>query len=75
MLHILRVLGLYWLLGVFDAQAEVVTLPTVEFASPIDYPKKELRAGEGASVGGDVGPFVGDEDGADVGGFVGAPIH
>ena len=50
MLHMLRALGLYWLLGVVDAQAEVVTLPTVEFASPIDYPKKELRAGKGASV-------------------------
>ena len=46
----IRVLGLYWLLGVIDAQAEVVTLPTVQFASPIDYPKKELRAGKGASV-------------------------
>ena len=30
-------------LGVVDAQAEVVTLPTVEFASPIDYPKKDER--------------------------------
>ena len=31
---------LCWHLGMADAQAEVVTLPTVEFASPIDYPKK-----------------------------------
>ena len=50
MLQMLNALRLWWLLGIVDAQAEVVTLPTVEFASPIDYPKKELRAGKGASV-------------------------
>ena len=31
-------------------QAEVVTLPSVNFASPIDYPKAELKSGQGASV-------------------------
>lgn len=44
--------GLLWLVSsiVQSANAEVVTLPSVNFASPIDYPKAELRAGKGASV-------------------------
>jgi TonB family protein len=50
MLQIFSVLGWLFQLGIRDAQAEVVTLPTVEFASPIDYPKAELKAGKGASV-------------------------
>jgi TonB family protein len=41
-----------WLVSsiVQSAHAEVVTLPSVNFASPIDYPKTELKAGRGASV-------------------------
>ena len=50
MLRIFGMLGLVLQLSVSDAQAEVVTLPTVKFASPIDYPKAELKAGKGASV-------------------------
>ena len=47
MLQIFGVMALCWQLGMADAQAEVVTLPTVEFASPIDYPKKELKRWKG----------------------------
>ena len=50
MLQIFGAFALLWQLVLTDVQAEVVTLPTVEFASPIDYPKKELKAGKGASV-------------------------
>ena len=41
---------LWLLLAMHTAEAEVVTLPTVQFASPIDYPKGELAAGKGATV-------------------------
>ena len=50
MLQIFGSLGLWWQMVVATADAEVVTLPSVEFASPIDYPKSELKAGKGASV-------------------------
>ena len=36
--------------GVRSISAEVLTLPTVEFASPVDYPKSRLESGVGASV-------------------------
>ena len=50
MLQIFGAMGFWWQMVVATADAEVVTLPSVEFASPIDYPKSELKAGKGASV-------------------------
>ena len=50
MLQIFGAMGFWWQMVVAIADAEVVTLPSVEFASPIDYPKSELKAGKGASV-------------------------